>query len=101
MVITQVQNLTWLSHSVSSTKTKDIFRRDFDGSNVGVVDTSQNLLNIPEHFFVTGEQVKYTFPSNASRIGIGTTNVAGVGVTDLLPADLFVIKTGEGTLRFA
>ena len=36
-----------------------------------------------------------------SRIGIGTTNVAGVGVTDLLPADLFVIKTGEGTLRFA
>ena len=34
-------------------------------------------------------------------IGIKTTNITGIGTTDKLPRDLFVVKIGDGSVRFA
>ena len=32
-----------------------IFERYFNGNNVGIVNTSNDIIYIPKHFFVTGE----------------------------------------------
>ena len=40
----------------------EIFRRVFDGSSSSIVDTSSKAVAIPNHFFVTGEEVRYSYP---------------------------------------
>jgi len=81
----------------------EIFRRVFDGTSSSVVSTSSNTVALPNHFFVTGEKVIYSHPGVGSTmaIGIAATNVSGVGVTDKLPTNLYVVKVDEGRVRFA
>ena len=69
-----------------------IFERQFSGDSLAIVDVVNNRINIPNHFFKTGEQLDYQFPnfenateSNSRAIGIGTTNVVNVGITSRLP----------------
>ena len=79
-----------------------IFRRQFNGDEDTTFDFDENTLFLKEHFFVTGENVTYTFdgPGSTQAVGIAATTVAGV-VTDKLPNDLFVVKIGDGSVRFA
>jgi hypothetical protein len=75
-----------------------IFERYFDGNNVGVVSTSNNTIYIPNHFFVTGEEISYTagyFPGTQSAIGIKTTSISGIGLTDKLPSTLYIVKSND------
>ena len=62
-----------------------------------------NTLFLKEHFFVTGENVTYSYAGNETEqaIGIAATSVSGIGVTNKLPRDLFVVKIGDGSVRFA
>ena len=49
-----------------------------------------------DHFFVTGEEIKYT--------GIGTERISvmtGTGYTDRLPETVFAIKKTENTIQIA
>ena len=81
-----------------------IFEREFDSAALGTtVSVEENVIVIPNHFFVTGERVTYTTSSdqNDVRVGIETTTVAGVGVTDKLPTDLYVVKVNDSKIRFA
>ena len=86
----------------------DIFRRVFDGSNAAVANTATNLVEMGDHFFVTGEKVKYSYlnsdsdaaGSTTNAISIASTNVSGIGVTDKLPTTLYCVKVGAGSLRF-
>jgi len=78
---------------------RDIFKRDFDGSSTAVVNLTENSVTIPEHYYVNGEQLTYSF--DGSPIGIATTTISGIGVTDLLPVTTFVVKVDESTIRFA
>ena len=80
-----------------------IFRRQFDGSQDSSFDFDENTLFIKEHFFVTGENVTYSYGGNLTEnaIGIAATTVTGVGLTDKLPRDLFVVKVSDGSVRFA
>ncbi len=85
-----------------------IFRKVFDGSSTTVVNTTNDTVAIGTHFFVTGEKVKYSYSgsnndlagSTTNAISIGSTNVSGLGVTTKLPTTLYVIKSGEGYLKF-
>ena len=81
----------------------EIFRRTFDGSSTDIIDVSNSTISIPDHFFVSGERVNYTFTGagTTSAIGIATTSVTGIGTTDKLPSTLYVVKTNESTIKFA
>ena len=80
-----------------------IFERVFDSTALGTtVSTDENVLILPNHFFVTGELVQYTVPNDDDvRVGIATTTVAGVGSTDKLPTDLYVVKVNDSKIKFA
>jgi hypothetical protein len=80
-----------------------IFERTFDSTSLGTtVSTDENVLILPNHFFVTGELVKYTIPNEDDvRVGISTTTIAGVGSTDKLPTDLYVVKVNDSKIKFA
>jgi len=86
-------------------KGDDIFLRGFDGSDPAIVSTTNNGVLIPNHFFVTGEEVTYTCPGvgNTAAIGIDTTTIPGIGVTDKLPTtqNLFVVTENNKEIKFA
>lgn len=74
-----------------------IFEKYFDGSSVSIVGTSKDNIYIPNHFFVTGEEVSYTYSGTGTgnAIGIVTTSISGIGVTDKLPATLYIVKSND------
>ena len=80
-----------------------IFVRGFDGSDPTIVDITKNSVTIPNHFFVTGEEVTYTSPGigSTASIGIGTTAIPGIGVTDKLPTSLYVVAPNNKELKFS
>jgi len=80
-----------------------IFSRDFVGSATSIVSVSSNTIRLPNHFFVTGENVRYVNPGAGSTmaIGIGTTTFAGVGSTDRLPENIFVVKVNDDSIKLA
>ena len=85
---------------------QSIFSREFDGSSADVVNLDQNIINIPGHFFVTGERVDYFANSDPlSAIGIATTSFVGVADTTLLPTsninELYIIKKNDNQIGFA
>ena len=83
-------------------QTEQIFTRNIDASDSDVVDLTDNVIIIPNHFFVTGERLTYTPTGTGSTasIGIGTTTVSGIS-TNKLPNDLYAIKISEKALQFA
>lgn len=80
-----------------------IFQRYFDGEDSSVVNILDNTIKIPNHFYVTGEEIKYSYPSNENYepIGIGTTFITGIGNTDKLPSLLYVVKVDDLNIRVA
>ena len=86
-------------------KTIDIFRRAIDGSSTLEVDLSNDSIKLPNHFFVTGQEVVYAPSTGVAThaIGIGTTTFAGIGATDLLPlhTSVFVIKQNDNSFKLA
>jgi hypothetical protein len=83
-----------------------IFERLFNGSNSNIVNLSDNTILIPKHFFVTGEKVRYISneeneSDNLGSIGIGTTNIIGIGTTDKLPPEVYVIKVDAIKIKLA
>jgi len=76
-----------------------IFRKVVDGGSSNVVNISRDTINIPNHFFVTGEKIEYS--TNGTRVGIATTTVTGVGSTDFLPNTVYAVKISENLVKFA
>ena len=84
-------------------KNDPIFTKEFVGSATSIVSVSSNTIRLPNHFFVTGEGVRYVNPGTGSTmaIGIGTTTFAGVGSTDKLPENVFVVKVNDDSIKLA
>ena len=84
-------------------KQKQIFQRDFDASVASIANTSTNIITIPDHFFVTGEEVVYSHSGAGSTqaIGIASTSFAGIGVTDKLPSSVFIVKVNDSKVKLA
>jgi hypothetical protein len=78
-----------------------IFEKSFDTQTN--IDYAADVINLPNHFFVTGEELVYTNPGAGTSlaIGIGTTSIIGIGITDKLPSSVFVVKLNETQLKLA
>ena len=81
----------------------NIFRRVFDGTDTTIVNATTNQITLPNHFFVSGEAIEYGHPGTGATmaIQIASTTFPGIGATDKLPQNLFVIKDDESAIRFA
>jgi hypothetical protein len=80
-----------------------IFERIFDASDSGVVSVNSNSIRIPNNFYVTGEEITYSYPQDgvSQPIGIATTFIAGIGTTDKLPSSLYVVRLSDLQIRVA
>ena len=80
-----------------------IFERYFVGSASTVVNISNNTIRIPNHFFVTGEELIYSYAGagTSQAIGIATESIVGVGTTDKLPQTVYAIKVDDISIRLA
>jgi len=86
-------------------KELSIFERYVLGNDSSIVDLSLNAIKVPNHFFVTGEKISYTYDDSGAgtlnAIGISTTSIVGIGTTDKLPTDLYVVKVNDLYVRVA
>jgi hypothetical protein len=80
-----------------------IFERSFDSTDPLIVDTDNDLIIIPNHFFTSGERLSYNpiGSGTTSSIGIGTTTISGYGSTDKLPEYFYAIKVDDKSIRIA
>ena len=81
-----------------------IFEKSFDGSSVGIVSVASNTIELPNHFFVSGEKIKYVHAGagTTQAVSIASTDgFVGVGTTNKLPSDLFVIKIDDNKIKIA
>ena len=81
----------------------DIFERYIDGSDGTIVNVTNNTITIPNHFFVTGEQIEYKHAGTvANAIGIATASFVGAANTTFLPSEnIFVVKIDDNTIKLA
>jgi len=83
-------------------KNDPIFQKYFDGGSSSVVRTNTDVIRIPNHFFVTGEEVEYSYSGTGSNsIGIATTSIPGIGTTDKLPSTLYIVKINDLDVQVA
>jgi len=80
-----------------------IFLRYFDGSDSAIVNISSDTITLTDHYFVTGEEVRYSYAGagTTQAIGIAQTVVAGIGTTDKLPQSLYIVKVNESSVKLA
>jgi hypothetical protein len=80
-----------------------IFQKEFLGFSTSIVLVDSDIIKFQEpHFFVTGENIKYTFNDFTSGpIGIATTTITGIGLTDILPENLYAIKLNDLEIKLA
>ena len=82
-----------------------VFEKIFDGSDSSTVRIVGDTITIPDHFFVTGERVRYNSAglSTTDKIGIAQTTFPEIGVTtSFLPDEgLFVVKIDDETIQLA
>ena len=85
-------------------KTDTIFTKAFLGADSSIVDVDNNTISLPNHFFVTGEQLTYAHAGSGTTMAIGiasTNGFAGVGTTSLLPGNVFAVKIDDDTIKVA
>jgi len=80
-----------------------IFKRDFVGSASTTVNLTEDTIRIPDHYFVTGEELtyRYTGAGTTSAIEIESQAITGYGTTDKMPSKVFAVKVDDSTLRLA
>ena len=85
-------------------KNNQIFERNFDGADSTIVNLTDNTINIPNHFFVSGQQLTYSTSLGIKTdfISIASTDgFVGVGTTTTLPENVFCIKVDEDNIKLA
>lgn len=81
-----------------------IFQKTFDGSSTQIVNITEDSIYIPGHFFRTGEKINYisnisNINNTQNSIGIATTTVSGIGLTDKLPNTSYVYKLDDNNIK--
>ena len=84
-------------------KNDPIFEKVFVGNDPSIVSIEDDTITIPNHFFVSGESINYYHAGVGSTqsIGIAAENFVGVGVTDKLPGELFVVNISDDKIKLA
>jgi len=80
-----------------------IFSRNFDGSSPNIVNINNNTIEIQNHFFVSGEEISYSYLEDGitQPIGIASTSFAGIGITNKLPSTVYAIKIDNSFIKLA
>ena len=81
-----------------------IFEKYFLANDSSIINLTENVINIPNHFYVSGEAVRYDRNGGiTSSVGIAETTFAGAGSTTFLPSneDIFVIKVDDDKIKLA
>ena len=73
-----------------------IFSKEFNPNSVSLAATT-GIFTIPNHFFVTGEELIYT--PNSTFVGVGTSAI--VTPSGELPSTVYAIKLTEDTFKVA
>ena len=79
-----------------------LFHKTFDGSSSADVLLGDDSFIVNNHYFVTGESVKYQADTGINGRPIGIQHgLNGVGAATTMPQDVFVIKVTENKFRIA
>ncbi len=81
-----------------------IFERSFNASSTDVINLTNDTIQLPNHYFVTGEELTYIHAGagTTQAIGIASTDgFVGIGTTDKLPSTVFAIKISEDKIKVA
>jgi hypothetical protein len=76
-----------------------IFEKTINPSEV--ISLTNSTLFLPNHFFVSGEKVIYDTGLGGQPIGIATTTITGIGLTNKLPSTFYVIKSDDTVFQAA
>jgi hypothetical protein len=77
-----------------------LFYKKFNASDEDVVDTGDDLISIENHFFKTGEPLRYIPLNGGSPISINPASPGASGITTL-PEIFYPIVIGRDTFRVA
>ena len=91
---------TFLKKFKLTHKGDPIFAHKFVGSDSNVLLLGLDQFTIKNHFYITGEKIKYTDVAGSGQIGI-QHGVNGVGAATTLPSEVFVIKVDEDHFKVA
>ena len=82
---------------------QQIFERYFEANDASIVDTTNNTIKIPNHFFVSGEKIRYIHVGNTdSAVGIATASFVGAPSTTFLPGEnLYAVKVDDNNVKIA
>jgi len=79
-----------------------IFYKTFAGTDSTVVDIENDTIKVQNHFFKTGEKLRYGFVgSGGSKIGISSLSPGVSGITTYLPEIVYPIVVDKDTIRVA
>ena len=77
---------------------RQIFQRNFDASDSNVIDIDDDSIIIPGHFFVSGEELVYSYTGGSAvpPVGLSTTKVYAIKVSD---RKIRLAETAENALK--
>lgn len=78
-----------------------IFYKTFSGESPSIVDIEEDTIKIENHFFKTGEKLKYGPGVNGFNIGISSLSPGASGVTTTFPDIIYPIVVDKDTIRVA
>ena len=80
-----------------------VFERYFEGDDSSIVSVANNTIKIPNHFFVSGEKIRYVHVGNTdSAVGVATTSFVGASSTTFLPGEnLYAVKVDDNNIKIA
>ena len=86
-------------------KNDPIFERNFLGNDSSIVNINANTIKLPNHFFVTGEELRYVHAGIGSTQAISITSTtfpsSGVTTTKLPERGFFAVKVNDNEIQLA
>lgn len=76
-----------------------IFYKSFNPESGSTVNLGANVINIPNHFFKTGEPLKYQYDNEP--IGISTDSPGAAGITTQFPSIVYPIVLDKDNIRIS
>lgn len=78
-----------------------IFFKIFNGNSDTVIDFQDDTIFIKDHFFKTGERLKYKFPDSGQPIQISPSSPGNAISTSILPSEVYPIVVDSNTIKLA
>ena len=78
-----------------------IFFKIFNGASSGTVNLDTDVITIKNHFFKTGEKLKYEFEEGGERIGISSSSPGNTLSTTFLPEEVYPVVIDSDNISLA